>query len=109
MSEISKFNVLKASGISTEEYLNAPEEKQKLTLAMALVDSAKSAERLYREKPELFTAQLDELRNMGIEEPSLLFVLGFCSGGALMIDFLEQAKDTERRRSLFTVTESGKA
>ena len=109
MSKATKFNVLGTADMDPKEYLDAPEGTQNLTLALALVEAAKSTERLYREKPERFSAQLSELRDIGIEEPSIPFVLGFCAGGALMIDFLEKGKEAERRRSLFTVPKGGRA
>ena len=74
----------------------------------ALADAAKVAERLYRENPELFAAQVNELQRLGVEEEAMPFALGFCAGTALMINTLEQAKAEAARRDMFTVLEGGK-
>jgi len=77
-------------------------------LDAALVEAAKDAERICREKPEVLAPQVNELRRLGVSESAIPFVMGFYAGTALLLDSFEQAKEEARRRDMFTVMTGGR-
>jgi len=87
MREASKHNDLDAARMNEKEYLDTPEE--------ALADAENDVERLYRKELEVFTAQENVLRSLGIEGLRFPSALHFWTDSAMMSNFLERSKDED--------------